>query len=91
MLYGFWWVGASLLELEFDWLSQIPYGETLIIVSTDWPLDKSTTIAFQIDVSVQFVQVLFCKGEQRIMSGTMQCFKNLLEKNQTSLFVAGPL
>jgi len=50
-------VGASLLESEFDWLSQIPYGEAWVIFSTDWLLNESMTIAFQIDLSVQFVQV----------------------------------
>jgi len=50
-------VGAGILELEFDWLSQIPYGETWVIFSTDWLLNKSMMIAFQIDLSVQFIWV----------------------------------
>jgi len=48
---------AGLLESEFDWLSQIPYGETWVVFSTDQLLIKSTTIAFQIDLSVQFILV----------------------------------
>jgi len=85
-------VGAGLLESEFDWLSQIPYGETLVVVSTDWLLDNSMMIAFQIDLSVQFVRVFF-KGEQHKMSGSTHCFKKTsLKTNQTSsLFLARPL
>jgi len=50
-----WQVGAGLLQLEFDWLSQIPYGEMYIVFSRDWLLNQSKTIAFQIDLSVQFI------------------------------------
>jgi len=51
-----WWVRAGLLESEFDWLSQIPYWEMWVIFSTDQLLNKSTMIAFQIDLSVLFIQ-----------------------------------
>jgi len=52
-------VGASLLELEFDWHSRIPTEDMSVIISTDRLLKKSTTINFQIDLSVQFVRVHF--------------------------------
>jgi len=39
-------VGAGLLESEFDWLSQIPYENKVVIVSTDQLLEKSTMIPF---------------------------------------------
>jgi len=76
-----WQVGAGLLEMEFDWCSQIPYEDMSVIVSTDRLLKKSTTIALQIDLSVQFIWVPFCKGGQHKMWGTMHSY-------WTSLFLA---
>jgi len=39
-------VGAGLLESEFDWLSQIPYENKVVIISTDRLLEKSMMIPF---------------------------------------------
>jgi len=52
-----WRVGASILELELDWCSWIPTEDTLVIIKTDWLLQNSMTIAFQIDLSVQLIWV----------------------------------
>jgi len=57
-------VGASVLELESDWCSRILTEDTLVVVKTDRLLKNSMMITFQIDLSVQFIWVPFCKGGQ---------------------------
>jgi len=52
-------VGASLLELEFNWCSHILTEDTLVVIITDQLLKVCMTINVHIDLSVQFLQVPF--------------------------------
>jgi len=54
-------VGVGVFESEFDWRSRILTEDTSVFVTTDRLLEKSTTINFHIDLSVQFLWVFFSK------------------------------
>jgi len=85
-----WRVGASLLKLEFDWCSWIPTEDTSIVVSTEWLLKKSTMIAFQIDLPVQFIRVPFLQRWTVLNVRYYALFQTKLFK-QTGPFFLPPL
>jgi len=80
-------VGASLMELEFNWLSRILTEDTSVVVITDRLLKVCMMINVHIDLSVQFLQGPFFNGGQRWRWGSMPSFnESPFKTNWTGLF-----
>jgi len=84
-------VRASLLELEFDWLSEIPYWKMWVVFTTDWLLNKSTMVTIEMELWVQIVLVPYLQSQQHKIKYWVLFINNPFKINQTGLFSAGPL